>query len=56
MQHILIGSPDKDAVSTISKGLSPDFLVEIATDSNFTGSIKPTIISANKAIISLLLI
>ena len=34
MQHILIGSPDRGAVSTISKGLSPDFVVENAADSD----------------------
>ena len=33
MQHILIGSPDREAVATITKGLSPDFVMVVAADS-----------------------
>jgi len=32
MQHILIGSPDREAVATITKGLSPDFVMVVAAN------------------------
>ena len=32
MRHILIGSPDKEAVALITKGLSSEFVIVVAAD------------------------